>query len=62
MEIFDTKCTTGEELARRALIIACKYKTLYIMGCFGAPMTAQNKERYCKNHSYNKASERIAMI
>ena len=39
-----------------------KYKTLYVMGCFGAPLTAANKERYTKNHAYNKSPERVAMI
>ncbi|MBR4881176.1 MAG: LysM peptidoglycan-binding domain-containing protein, partial [Clostridia bacterium] len=35
---------------------------LYIMGCFGAPMTASNKARYTKNHSYNQNATRTAMI
>lgn len=39
-----------------------KYKTLYVHGCFGAPMTAKNKERYKKNTSFNKQPERQAMI
>jgi hypothetical protein len=38
------------------------YKTLYVMGCFGAPMTDKNKTRYCKNHDYNKKPTRTAMI
>lgn len=42
--------------------IATKYKTLYVMGCFGAPMTAANKTRYCNNHSYNRDAARTAMI
>ena len=42
--------------------IAMNYKTLYVMGCFGAPMTASNKTRYCNNHSYNKDPDRQAMI
>ena len=33
--------------------IAKKYKTLYVMGCFGAPMTETNKKRYTNNHEYN---------
>ena len=33
------KITTGAELAARCLDLATNYKTLYIMGCFGAPMT-----------------------
>ena len=42
--------------------MARNYKTLYVMGCFGAPMTAANKTRYCNNHTYNKAAARQAMI
>ena len=42
--------------------IATNYKTLYVMGCIGAPMTASNKKRYCENHEYNKKSTRTAMI
>lgn len=30
------------------------YKTLYIKGCFGAPMTAKNKKRYSNNNAYNR--------
>lgn len=50
------------EFVKRIANIAENYKTLYVMGCFGAPLTANNKERYCKNHSYNKSSERTVMI
>lgn len=50
------------ELAKKAKEIATKYKTLYVMGCFGAPMTEANKARYCKNHSYNKKASRQKMI
>lgn len=32
------------------------------MGCFGAPMNAANKKRYCNNHSYNKQATRQKMI
>ena len=42
--------------------IAKNYKTLYVMGCFGAPMTEANKTRYTKNHVYNKTAARVAMI
>lgn len=62
MSLFDTKCTTNIDLANRLKSVATDYKTLYVMGCFGAPMTQTNKARYCKNHSYNKKAERTAMI
>lgn len=38
------------------------YKTLYVMGCFGAPLTSSNKTRYCSNHSYNQQATRTKMI
>lgn len=50
------------ELVTKLKDIAKNYKTLYVMGCFGAPMTAANKRRYTSNHSYNKQPERTAMI
>lgn len=53
---------TGKELAAVVKKIATDYKTLYIMGCFGAPLNATNKKRYCNNHSYNKQPDRTAMI
>lgn len=56
------KITTARQLAERALDVAQNYRTLYVMGCFGAPMTAANKTRYCKNHKYNKQAARTRMI
>lgn len=44
------------------LSIANNKKTLYVMGCFGAPMTAANKIRYKNNHDYNRKSTRSSMI
>lgn len=57
-----TKISTAAELARRAIDVAKNHKTLYVMGCFGAPMNEKNKARYCSNHTYNKAADRQAMI
>lgn len=57
-----TKITTGAQLAEKAINVAKNYKTLYVMGCFGAPMNAANKVRYTKNHSYNKDATRTKMI
>ena len=37
---------TNHELVEKCIDIAKNYKTLYVMGCFGAPMTAANKKRY----------------
>lgn len=53
---------TNIEFANKLKDIAQNYKTLYVMGCFGAPMTAANKRRYTQNHSYNKQASRTAMI
>ena len=53
---------TNLELAAALKDIADNYKTLYVMGCFGAPMNAANKQRYCNNHSYNRRADRTAMI
>lgn len=46
----------------KAKDIANNYNTLYVMGCFGAPMTSTNKNRYTNNHSYNKQTSRTNMI
>ena len=53
---------TNKEFAAKLKSIATDYKTLYVMGCFGAPMTAANKKRYCNNHTYNKQASRQKMI
>lgn len=50
------------ELAAKCKDIALNYKTLYVLGCFGAPMNAANKERYTKNYSYNAGYPRRSMI
>lgn len=53
---------TGKELATACLNVAQNYNTLYVLGCFGAPMTAKNKERYTKNLDYNAKEARKKMI
>lgn len=52
----------ASEFIKKAKDIATNYKTLYVMGCFGAPLIAQNKPRYCSNHSFNKQPLRTSMI
>ena len=54
--------TTAEELAALCRRVATQYRTLYVMGCFGAPMTDRNKQRYTANHAYNREPARTAMI
>ena len=53
---------TAAELAAACKDVARNHKTLYIMGCFGAPMNAANKARYTRNHSYNRRTARKSMI
>lgn len=53
---------TGKDLATACLDVANNYKTLYVMGCFGAPMTDGNKVRYINHHSYNQSVARKTMI
>ena len=53
---------TAKELVSKCLDTAKNYKTLYVMGCFGAPMTVGNKARYTKNHPFNALPERSAKI
>ena len=53
---------TAADLAAACRHVVDHFKTLYVMGCFGAPMTETNKARYCTNHPYNQKEERKAMI
>ena len=53
---------TNIELANKLIEIATKYKTLYVMGCFGQFMNDYGKKRYTQNHSYNKQASRTKMI
>lgn len=52
----------ASEFVKRLKDVAQNHKTLYVMGCFGAPLTGSNVTRYCTNHTYNKAADRTAMI
>lgn len=52
----------ASELIRKLQDITDHYKTLYVMGCIGAPLTGTNVTRYCANHSYNQQASRMAMI
>lgn len=48
------------EFAEKVKHIALKTETLYILGCFGAPMNAKNRKRYTSNNTFNK--NRSALI
>lgn len=50
---------TNKEFAKILKDIATKYKTLYVLGCFGAPMTKANKTRYCNNLAFNKQRQNM---
>lgn len=52
---------TGQEFAERARSAAAA-STLYVNGCFGAPLTASAKKRYTANNKYNQRPERAAKI
>ncbi len=52
---------TGEQLAQAARK-AAGHKTLYVNGCFGAPMTQRSKNRYISGYSYNARPDRAAKI
>lgn len=52
----------ASEFVKKLEDVAKNYKTLYVMGCFGAPMNDTNKTRYCNNHSYNKQAARTKYI
>lgn len=53
---------TNTEFVKKCVDVAKNHKTLYVMGCFGAPMDNRNKQRYTTNNSYNKAAARKNMI
>lgn len=53
---------TNTEFVKKLKSAATDYKTLYVLGCFGAPMNAANKKRYTNNYEYNRDPKRTAMI
>lgn len=56
------KVMKASEFVEKLKDVAENYKTLYVMGCFGAPLTAANKKRYINHHSYNQKPARTKMI
>ena len=53
---------TNLELAAAAEKAAKEYHTLYVRGCFGAPMNEANKNRYTNNLAYNRQDKRKQKI
>ena len=47
------KVLTNTELVAKLKNVVDNYKTIYVLGCFGAPMTKANIQRYINNYSYN---------
>ena len=56
------KVMTNEQLVNMCKKIAKNYKTLYVYGCFGAPLNSTNKKRYTNNYDYNKRADRKKLI
>ena len=52
----------ASEFVKKLRAVAENHNTLYVMGCFGAPMTASNKKRYSIHMEYNQQPKRTAMI
>ena len=52
----------ASEFVKKLKDVAENYKTLYVMGCFGAPMTDANKKRYIAHNSYNQQDARVKHI
>lgn len=50
-----------EDFLQRLKLAASK-KSLYVRGCFGAPLNDKNKKRYTQNHTYNKRADRTKKI
>ena len=57
-----SKIQTAAQLAAACKKLATNNKTLYVLGCFGAPMTAANKTRYTNNLAYNAKAARKKLI
>ena len=57
-----SKLMTNTEFAAKLIDIVKNYKTLYIMGCYGAPMTEENKKIYIPKYSFNMRPNRVERI
>ena len=53
---------TAKELAAACVDAAKNHKTLYVKGCWGAPMTEANKQRWMREQEYNRREDRAAAI
>jgi hypothetical protein len=62
VEATATPIKTNLELVDRAINVVNNYKTLYVMGGWGQPLTNKNKERLINAHKYNQDPTRAQMI
>ena len=53
---------TGKELAEKCVRVAREFRTLYVLGCIGAPLTEANKPRYYSNLAFNRKADRKRKI
>lgn len=53
---------TGRDLAAACVDAAHNHQTLYVLGAFGWPMTADNKQRAKNAQSYNRKPDRASKI
>lgn len=57
-----TTVMNASEFVKKLKDIATNYKTLYVMGCFGAPMNKPNQQLYIDHHEYNRGADRKKKI
>lgn len=57
----EKKKMTAAEFVKKLTDIAEKRKTVYVLGCYGSPMTEENKIR-TENYEFNKSEERAKSI
>ncbi len=53
---------TAKELAQMCKKIATDYKSLYVFGCFGAPLNDYNKKRWMNEYESNRTEPRKSNI
>lgn len=59
---FPMNIQTGADLAAAAIHTVKNFKTVYVKGCFGAPLTEANKARWQKEQAYNRRADRAAKL
>lgn len=52
----------ASEFIKKLKDVEKNYKTLYVMGCFGSPMTSARKKYFINHHEYNAQASRTKMI